>query len=338
MKRLFEIDLNDYKDTDAVFRRPSARAIILQGDKIALVYSKKEKYFKFPGGGIHDDEDKREALIREVREESGLVVIPDSIREFGSVLRRQKSDKSENTIFEQENYYYYCDVQDELVDQDLDDYEEDAGFVLRVVDIDTAIAANDIYTSESCFNEVMIKRELRVLKLIKGEIFNQLSMKKVIVLGCSGSGKSTFAFKLHEKLGLPLYHLDHIWWKADKTHVSRDEFDAKLDKLVKLDSWIIDGDYSRTYEKRIAACDTIFFLNYSEDTCMDGISKRVGQTRPDMPWTEEKIDPELVELVRNYEKENRPKLLELFAQYPEKNVISFKTREEADKWITERQQ
>ena len=70
MKRLFEIDLNDYKDTDAVFRRPSARAIILQGDKIALVYSKKEKYFKFPGGGIHDDEDKREALICEVREEA----------------------------------------------------------------------------------------------------------------------------------------------------------------------------------------------------------------------------------------------------------------------------
>ncbi|WP_196814234.1 NUDIX domain-containing protein [Butyrivibrio sp. LC3010] len=338
MKTLFEIDLNDYKDTDAVFRRPSARAIIFQGDKIALVYSKKEKYFKFPGGGIHDDEDKKEALIREVREESGMVVIPDSIREFGSVLRRQKSDKSENTIFEQENYYYYCDVQDELVDQDLDDYEEDAGFVLRVVDLDTAIAANDIYTSESCFNEVMIKRELRVLKLIKGEMFNQLSMKKVIVLGCSGSGKSTFAIKLHEKLGLPLYHLDNIWWKADKTHVSRDEFDAKLDKLVKLDSWIIDGDYSRTYEKRIAACDTIFFLNYSEDTCMDGISKRVGQTRPDIPWTEEKIDPELVELVRNYEKENRPKLLELFAQYPEKNVITFKTREEADKWITERQQ
>ncbi len=170
MKRLFEIDIKDYKDSDSVFRRPSARAIILQGDKIALVYSKKEKYFKFPGGGIHDEEDKKEALIREVREESGMVVIPDSIREFGSVLRRQKSDKSEDTIFEQENFYYFCDVQDELVDQDLDDYEKDAGFVLRVVDIDTAIAANDIYTSERYFDEVMIKRELRVLKLIKDEI------------------------------------------------------------------------------------------------------------------------------------------------------------------------
>jgi 8-oxo-dGTP pyrophosphatase MutT (NUDIX family)/N-acetylglutamate synthase-like GNAT family acetyltransferase len=167
MRRLFEIDLKDYKETDNVFRRPSARAIIRKGDKIALVYSKKEKYYKFPGGGIRDDEDKIKALIREVREEVGMVVIPESIREFGSVLRRQKSDRGENTIFEQENFYYLCDVQDELVEQELDDYESDAEFVLRVVDFDTAIKANDIYTSDVFFNEVMIKRDLRVLRLLK---------------------------------------------------------------------------------------------------------------------------------------------------------------------------
>ena len=167
MKRLFEIDLKDYKETDNVFRRPSARAIIIKGDKIALVYSKKEKYYKFPGGGIRDDEDKREALIREVREEVGMVVIPESIREFGSVLRRQKSDRGEDTIFEQENFYYFCDVEDELVEQKLDDYESDAEFVLRVVDFDTAIEANDVYTSDVFFNEVMIKRDLRVLRLLK---------------------------------------------------------------------------------------------------------------------------------------------------------------------------
>ena len=170
MERLFEIDLKDYKETDNIFRRPSARAIIIQGDKIALVYSKKEKYYKFPGGGIHDDEDKKEALIREVREEVGMVVIPESIREFGSVLRRQKSDRTENTIFEQENYYYFCDVENSLVDQELDDYENEAEFVLRIVNIDTAIEANDIYKSDIFFNEVMIKRELRMLRLIKGKI------------------------------------------------------------------------------------------------------------------------------------------------------------------------
>ncbi len=167
MKRLFEIDIKDYKETDQVFRRPSARAVIIQGDKIALVYSKREKYYKFPGGGIHADEDKEKALIREVREETGMIVIPDSIREFGSVLRRQKSDKSENTVFEQENYYYFCDVQDDLVDQELDAYEREAGFVLRVVDIDTAIRTNEMYKSKTLFNEVMIKRELRILGMLK---------------------------------------------------------------------------------------------------------------------------------------------------------------------------
>lgn len=167
MGRLFEIDLKDYNETDDVYRRPSARAIIIQGDKIALVYSKKEKYYKFPGGGIHGDEDKKEALMREVREEVGMIVIPESIREFGSVLRRQKNDRLENSIFEQENYYYFCDVNETLVDQELDDYENEAEFVLKVVDIDTAIAANDIYKSDVFFNEIMIKRELRVLRLIK---------------------------------------------------------------------------------------------------------------------------------------------------------------------------
>ena len=170
MRRLFEIDLKDYEDTAAVFRRPSARAIILKGDKIALVYSGKEKYFKFPGGGIHEDEDKKEALIREVREEVGLVVIPETIREYGSVLRRQKSTNGSDTIFEQENYYYFCDVEDEVISQELDDYENEAEFVLRIVSIDEAIATNAAYTTDDFFNEIMIRREKRVLEMIKQEL------------------------------------------------------------------------------------------------------------------------------------------------------------------------
>ncbi|MGN0416241.1 MAG: NUDIX hydrolase [Agathobacter sp.] len=115
MRQLFEIDLQDYEKNDRVFRRPSVRGIIFKDDnKIALVYSKKEKYYKFPGGGIHEDEDKKEALIREVREEVGLIVIPESICEFGSVMRRQKSDVSPNTIFEQENFYYTCNYENTI--------------------------------------------------------------------------------------------------------------------------------------------------------------------------------------------------------------------------------
>ena len=106
---------------DKVFFHPSARGIIIIDSKIALVYSKKEKYYKFPGGGIHNNEDKRETLCREVREEVELVVIPKSIKEFGSVLRRQASNYTPGTIFEQENFYYFCDVEKKVLNQILDD-------------------------------------------------------------------------------------------------------------------------------------------------------------------------------------------------------------------------
>ena len=171
MKRLFEIDLHDYtEDECTVFRRPSARGIIIKDGKIALVYSKAENYYKFPGGGIKDDEDKRTALIREVREETGLIVVPETIKEFGSVIRRQKSNYSLNTIFEQENYYYICETEIEVKNQKLDDYEKEAGFILRLVNIDDAIKTNEEYNSTDQFNEIMIKRDLKVLKLVKDSL------------------------------------------------------------------------------------------------------------------------------------------------------------------------
>ena len=159
------------------------------------------------------------------------------------------------------------------------------------------------------------------------------NMRKILLLGCSGSGKSTFAVKLHDATGLPLFHLDNVWWRPDRTHISRDEFDAKLEELLELDSWIIDGDYSRTYERRIAACDTIIFLDYGEEVCMEGIIGRIGRERRDIPWTENELDPELVDLVKKYELENKPLLLELFNQYPEKCVVALRSRADADRWF-----
>ena len=171
MKQLLEIDLKDYENCDKIFRRPSVRAIILKdNNKIALVYSKKEKYYKFPGGGIKQDEDKKEALVREVREEVGLIVIPESICEFGSVMRRQRSNVSPNTIFEQENYYYTCKTKNQFVDQELDNYEAEAGFMLKFVSLDEAILVNSTYKSENFFNEIMIMRETKILQIVKDKI------------------------------------------------------------------------------------------------------------------------------------------------------------------------
>ena len=157
--------------------------------------------------------------------------------------------------------------------------------------------------------------------------------EKIIVLGCPGSGKSTFARKLQEKTKLPLIHLDNIWWRPDRTHITREEFDLRLDELLRGEAWIMDGYYNRTVEVRIRACDTVVLLDFSEEVCMQGITERLGTVRPDMPWTEAALDPELVELVRKYQTENRPTLLALLEQYPEKRLLRFSTRAEADAWL-----
>ena len=171
MEQLFEMDLHDYEAGDSVFRRPSARGIIFDDcGRIALVYSQIEKYYKFPGGGIREGEDKKEALIREVREETGLIVIPDSIEEFGSVLRRQKSIVAPHTIFEQENFYYTCRAESRIAEQKLDDYEEKAGFVLQFVYLDEAIRVNAKYSTKDYFDEIMIRRDTKLLQLIKEKI------------------------------------------------------------------------------------------------------------------------------------------------------------------------
>lgn len=167
MKELFSIDLKDYDPNDSVFRRPSARAVIIKDNIIAMVYSVKERYYKFPGGGIKDGEDISVALAREVKEEVGLVVKPESISEFGRVMRRQKSNYTDNTIFEQENYYFWCECEENVVDQNLDDYEKEAELILKYVDIDEAIKVNSEHKSDDFFDEIMIQREKKVLELVK---------------------------------------------------------------------------------------------------------------------------------------------------------------------------
>lgn len=156
---------------------------------------------------------------------------------------------------------------------------------------------------------------------------------RIIILGCTGSGKSAFAKQLHECTGLPLYHLDNIWWKKDRTHISRQEFDRKLETILKGEKWIIDGDYSRTYEVRIRSCDTIIFLDYGEEECMEGIIDRVGKSRTDIPWVENQLDPELVEQVKNYRRDNRTAIFSLLKKYPEKKTVIFRSRSQAHDWL-----
>lgn len=158
-------------------------------------------------------------------------------------------------------------------------------------------------------------------------------MNKAIVIGCPGSGKSTFSRALHALTSLPLYHLDLLKWNSDKTTVSKEVFLERLQNVLVLDKWIIDGNYGSTIELRLKECDTVFFLDYSVEVCIDGIKKRQGKPRSDMPWIETEDDAEFLEFIRNYNTQSRPKVLELLNNYPQKDVFIFKSRKEADEYL-----
>ncbi len=158
-------------------------------------------------------------------------------------------------------------------------------------------------------------------------------MNKVIVIGCPGSGKSTFSRALHALTSLPLYHLDLLKWNSDKTTVSNEVFLERLQNVLVLDKWIIDGNYGSTIELRLKECDTVFFLDYPVEVCIDGIKQRQGKPRSDMPWIETEDDAEFLEFIRNYNAQSRPKVLELLNNYPQKDIVIFKNREEADEYL-----
>ena len=104
MRLLFEMDKKDYENCTHTFVRNSARSVIIKGGAVAMVHSQQYDYYKFPGGGIEENEDPEEALVRETLEEAGLVIVPGSIKEYGYVHRIQKSDRDETECFIQDNY------------------------------------------------------------------------------------------------------------------------------------------------------------------------------------------------------------------------------------------
>lgn len=158
-------------------------------------------------------------------------------------------------------------------------------------------------------------------------------MKKIIIIGCPGSGKSTFSKALHEKTNLPLYHLDMLYWNSDRTTVSKEVFRERLQSVLVLNKWIIDGNYGSTIEMRLKECDTVFFLDYPLEVCIDGVRQRKGTVRTDMPWIETEDDEEFLQFIRDFEKRSRPKIIELLNEYKDKNIIIFKSRENADGYL-----
>ena len=160
-------------------------------------------------------------------------------------------------------------------------------------------------------------------------------MKKIIVIGCPGSGKSTFSKSLHKITKIPLYHLDMLFWNEDKTTVEKSIFLERLSTILEKEEWIIDGNYGSTMELRMEKCDTVIFLDYPLEVCLNGIKERKGKPRSDMPWIEsDEEDAEFVDFIKNYNSQSRPKVIELLDRYSHKDIIIFSTRTQAEDFLT----
>lgn len=165
MRHLFNLDLKDYDPNGTRTFRPSVRGIVIRDGKVLMIHSRKYDYYKFPGGGIEPGEEMIAALCREVAEESGFCVIPGSIREYGLV--RKISRSGETDIFDQENFYYLCDVSD-AVGQTLDDYEADEGFTPAFITPQWAIEVNRFHDHLGKWGLVQ-ERECLVLERLMEE-------------------------------------------------------------------------------------------------------------------------------------------------------------------------
>jgi adenylate kinase family enzyme len=168
-------------------------------------------------------------------------------------------------------------------------------------------------------------------------------LKRILVIGSGGAGKSTFAKKLGAILGLPVIHLDQVYWRADWEKPTKEEWSRTVDGLVAQREWIMDGNFGGTLPQRIKRADAIILLDISRWVCLWRVAKRLvkyrGRHRPDMPpGCHERFDFEFIRWIWNYPAKSRPaKLALLSATGPDQRVVMLRSSRDVRHFLDETQ-
>ena len=167
-------------------------------------------------------------------------------------------------------------------------------------------------------------------------------MKRIMILGPSGTGKTTYGMKLGEKLKLKILHLDSVYWKKDWNNINKEDFDVYMKNFFrKYNKWVIDGSYknNKHFQYRLDLADTIIFLDFGTQVALHGIHERANRfkhvSRPDMAeGCNEGIDQIFLKYVAFYYKRTAKPLRAAINKYKnKKQVLIFKSRDEVLKWI-----
>ena len=164
-------------------------------------------------------------------------------------------------------------------------------------------------------------------------------MKKILVIGSSGAGKSTFSRRLHKATDLPLIHLDRLYWKPNWIEIDKDEWKQTVENALHGDAWILDGNYSATLEMRLEKCDTVIFLDLPRLLCVYRILKRVALyrpgSRPDIAdGCDEQFDWKFLKFVWNYPTRSKPKVETLLRKFAnEKTIFRLCSKKEIEDFL-----
>jgi adenylate kinase family enzyme len=164
-------------------------------------------------------------------------------------------------------------------------------------------------------------------------------MRKVLVIGPGGAGKSTMARRLGELLNIRVLHLDKFYWNPGWVEMPKSDWLKTVEELLAGDAWIMDGNYSGTLELRLEACDTVIFLDMARTTCIWRVLKRAlmyrRKSRPDMAeGCQEKLNLEFILWIWNYSRRTRPKVLRMLeAHSPQKSVVRLRSQSEVERFL-----
>lgn len=163
-------------------------------------------------------------------------------------------------------------------------------------------------------------------------------MQRILIIGCGGSGKSTLARQLGEKTGIPVVHLDKLFWHPGWVESTKEEIDRKIMEAMAAPRWIMDGNFNRTLPKRLEYCDTVIYLDFNRFICLLGVVKRVlttyGTVRPDMgEGCPERFNLDFLKWVWNFNKTKRQRYYELLSGLEGKQVHILKNRRQVTSFV-----
>lgn len=166
-------------------------------------------------------------------------------------------------------------------------------------------------------------------------------MKRILIIGCNASGKTTMARKLSQKLKLPLIHLDKLYWRDDWNHATNEEFDELLEKELKKDEWIIEGNIKTTLPKRLKHCDTVIYLDFPSAVCVLNAAKRLikshNKSRPDMGGVcIERFNLRGLKFINSiwlFNTKNREDYYKMIRKQKEIKVIILKNRKQVNEYL-----